>query len=119
MFLIEDGKAAILYTGDIRAEPWWVNSIARNPVLVAYSSGILTLDKIYLDTTCISLQAETNFPSKAQGIKELLEKVAKYPASTVFHFHAWTYGYEDIFIALSSFLRCPVRPQPFVDWVVC
>ena len=106
--MIEDGKAAVLYTGDIRAEAWWVNSIARNPAVMPYSTGIRTLDKIYLDTTCISLLAESSFPSKAEGIKELLEKVSNYPADTIFHFHAWTFGYEDVLIALSSFLKTQV-----------
>src|SRR5271155_5383371 len=30
MFLIEGDGKAILYTGDVRAEPWWVSSISRN-----------------------------------------------------------------------------------------
>ena len=34
MFLIEGNGKAILYTGDIRAEEWWVNSIVQNLSLI-------------------------------------------------------------------------------------
>lgn len=82
------GKAA-LYTGDIRSEPWHVNAIARSPCLVEYSSGLKTLDTIYLDTSFID---DIPFPPKADGIHELLRKVSQYPQETIFHLQAWTYG---------------------------
>lgn len=83
-----NGKAA-LYTGDIRSEPWFVNAIARSPALIEYSCGLKTLDTIYLDT---SFTDDFSFPPKSEGIRELLEKVSKYPKDTIFHFQAWTYG---------------------------
>lgn len=107
--MIEGDGKSILYTGDIRSEPWFVNSIARSPILVEYTSGLKTLDKIYLDT---SYTYDVGFQTKAQGIAELLKKVSKYPADTVFHFQAWTYGYEDVWVALSKALKSPVgAPQ--------
>lgn len=103
--MIEGQGRAILYTGDIRSEPWWVNSIARSPCLVEYSSGIRTLDRIYLDTSMLS-----SYPlqSKAEGLRELLEKVLGYPEDTVFCMQAWTYGYEEVWVALSRALRSKV-----------
>lgn len=82
-----------MYTGDLRSEPWFVNSIARNPCLVEYTSGIRTLNKIYLDT---SFTDGRGFQTKAQGIAELLRKVAAYPGDTVFHLQAWTFGYAPV-----------------------
>jgi DNA cross-link repair 1C protein len=79
----------VLYTGDIRCEPWFVNAIARSPSLVEYTSGIKTLDTIYLDTSFIE---DISFQTKAEGIRELLQKVSRYPPDTIFHFQAWTYG---------------------------
>ena len=125
MFLIEKSTTAVLYTGDIRcmltvlytivlglldiAEPWWVNALVRNPVLVPYSLGDRCLDKIYLDTTFAAKKdAYRTFPTKADGIKELLAKVSDYPDDTVFHFHAWTFGYEDVWVALASALQSRV-----------
>lgn len=130
MFLIESNVKAILYTGDIRctfeakldrllflinlilyaAEPWWVNTIIRNPIVVPYTCGLRRLDKIYLDTTFASNNDRHRvFPTKADGLSELLTKISKYPASTVFHFHAWTLGYEEVWIALASALGSQVQ----------
>ena len=106
MFLIEGSGKAILYTGDIRSESWWVNSLVRNPVLLPYATGARTLDTIYLDTTFASKAGlYRDFQSKAQGLKELVEKVRLYPKESVFFVEAWTFGYEDVWIALSSFLE--------------
>ena len=105
MFLIEGDGKAVLYTGDIRAETWWVNSIVQNPVLAPYALGLRHLDCVYLDTTFATKRAPySNFPSKAEGIKELLEKVSTFPDDTIFYFHSWTFGYENVWIALSTFL---------------
>lgn len=87
--MIEGRGKAVLYTGDIRSEPWFVNALARSPCLVEYTSGIKTLDTIYLDT---SFTENISFQSKAEGICELLRKVSQYPKDTIFHLQAWTYG---------------------------
>ncbi|KAI2768239.1 Metallo-hydrolase/oxidoreductase [Daldinia loculata] len=110
MFLIEGNGNAVLYTGDIRSEPWWVNSIARNPSMVEYSTGLKTLDRIYLDTSILN-----NFPlqTKADGLRELLEKVARYPKDTIFHMQAWTYGYEEVWIALSKALNSKIHVDKY------
>src|ERR1700712_6038466 len=97
--VFEDNDKAVLYSGDIRSEPWFVNNLTRNPFLIEYISGIKTLDCIYLDTSNLG---PTIFPTKAEGLKELLEKVLKYPKDTVFHFIAWTFGYEEVWMALSK-----------------
>ncbi|KAJ5036497.1 hypothetical protein NUH16_004372 [Penicillium rubens] len=109
MFLIEGDGKAIIYTGDIRAETWWVSSLVRHPVLIPYTLGQKRLDKLYLDSTFAS---KTNpfreFPSKAEGLSELLQKIQAYPDDTVFYFRAWTFGYEDVWIALSAALNTKV-----------
>ncbi|ODM23985.1 hypothetical protein SI65_01575 [Aspergillus cristatus] len=113
MFLIEDDGKAILYTGDIRAESWWVNSLARNPLLVPYALGGKRLDKVYLDTTFARAQnLQHHFPSKAEGLAELLQKVGPYPEDTVFYFRAWTFGYEEVWMALSAALNAKDSIDP-------
>jgi hypothetical protein len=105
MFLIEGNDKAVLYTGDVRAEEWWVNSIIQNPLLLPYALGDRTLDCIYLDTTfATKKEPYRQFPSKAQGIRELLGRVSGCPDDTIFYFHSWTFGYENVWIALSAFL---------------
>ncbi|KAI0888119.1 Metallo-hydrolase/oxidoreductase [Annulohypoxylon maeteangense] len=110
MFLIEGNGRAVLYTGDIRSEPWWVNSIARNPSIIEYSSGLKTLDRIYLDTSMLD-----DFPlqTKAEGLHELLEKIARYPKDTCFFMQAWTYGYEEVWVALSKALNSKIHVDKY------
>ncbi|CAH0047160.1 unnamed protein product [Clonostachys solani] len=110
MFLIEGDGRAILYTGDIRSEPWFVNSVQRNPAILEYTLGSKTLDKIYLDTSFID---DVRFPTKAEGIVELLEKVSRYPDDTTFHFQAWTYGYEDVWVALAKSLKTAIHVDDY------
>ncbi|KAK4200835.1 beta-lactamase-like protein [Triangularia verruculosa] len=110
MFLFEGGGKAALYTGDIRSEPWFVNAIARSPPLIEYSCGLKTLDTIYIDTSFVD---EVSFPTKPDGIRELLEKVSRYPKDTIFHFQAWTYGYEDVWIALSKALQSKIHVDDY------
>jgi hypothetical protein len=99
-----DGKA-VLYTGDIRSELWFVNNLMRSPFLIEYTSGLKQLDCLYLDT---SHTQPVEFPSKAEGLQELLQKVSQYPPETVFHFSAWTFGYEEVWMALSKKLESAV-----------
>lgn len=110
MFLIEGDGKAVLYTGDIRAETWWVNSLSQNPILLPYTLGPRRLDCVYLDTTfATKSEPYREFPSKAEGIRELLEKVQRYPDGTTFYFHAWTFGYENVWVALSNFLQSQIH----------
>ncbi|TQB75382.1 hypothetical protein MPDQ_003070 [Monascus purpureus] len=110
MFLIEGNGKAVLYTGDIRAETWWVSSLVRHPVLIPYALGSKRLDKLYLDTTFArASNIYRTFPSKAEGIAELLKKVEDYPDDTLFYFRAWTFGYEEVWVALSAALNMKVH----------
>ncbi|KAK7993059.1 hypothetical protein PG988_001853 [Apiospora saccharicola] len=113
MFLIEGDGKAVLYTGDIRSEPWWVNSLARNPALVEYAQpgGLKTLDRIYLDTS--SVLDDYPLTTKAEGLRDLLAQVARYPADTVFFVQAWTYGYEDVWIALAKALGSKIHVDAY------
>ncbi|KAJ4423193.1 hypothetical protein N0V82_002187 [Gnomoniopsis sp. IMI 355080] len=110
MFLFEGKGKAVLYTGDIRSEPWHVNAFARSPCMVEYSFGLKTLDKVYLDT---SFTEDVVFQAKAEGLSELIGKVSKYPKETVFHFSAWTYGYEEVWIALAKALGTRIHVDDY------
>ena len=91
------------------AEAWWVDSLVRNPVIIPYTLGPKRLDNIYLDTTfATKSNIYATFPSKAQGISELLEKVGRYPDDTIFYLRSWTFGYEEVWLALSNALNSPV-----------
>lgn len=78
--------------------------------MIPYSYGHRRLDKIYLDTT---YAAQKNlyqaFPTKAAGLSELLEKVSMYAKDTLFHFNAWTFGYEEVWTTLATHLKSRER----------
>lgn len=103
--VFEGNGNAVLYTGDIRCEPWWISTLARSPAMIEYTSGLKTLDKVYLDT---SFTQDIEFQTKAQGLRELIDKVSEYPESTTFYFSSWTYGYEQVWIALAKALNSQV-----------
>jgi DNA cross-link repair 1C protein len=110
MFLIQGRGKAILYTGDIRSEVWWINSLVKSPVLLPYTLDNQRLDNIYLDTTfATKSEPYLEFPSKADGLRELVEKVEKYPKDTMFYIETWTFGYENVWIALSAFLQSQIH----------
>ena len=113
-FLIEGNGHAILYTGDVRAEQWWVNSIIQNPRLLPYACGLKVLDCIYLDTTFASHDdVYKDFPTKAAGLQELMEKVAQLPSDTVCYFRGWTLGYEHVWMTLSNILGSQVHVDDY------
>lgn len=111
MFLLQDTQGtAILYTGDVRCETWFVNSLVHNPLLIPWTLGPKRLDCIYLDTTFATKRdIHQAFPSKAEGLRELLQQVSQYSKETVFYVRAWTFGYEDVWVALSAALGSRVH----------
>ncbi|TGJ82150.1 hypothetical protein E0Z10_g6621 [Xylaria hypoxylon] len=110
MFLFEGFGKAVLYTGDIRCEPRFVTAITQNPNMIEYSSGWKTLDRIYLDTSVLD---DYPLQTKAEGLRELLEKLRKYPDDTIFHFQSWTYGYEEVWILLSKALNSKIHVDDY------
>lgn len=78
--------------------------------MIPYAHGLRVLDKVYLDTTfALNDDQYRSFSSKSQGIGELLSKVSEFPEDTIFHFSAWTLGYEDVMVALANYLGTQVR----------
>ncbi|KAF9483033.1 hypothetical protein BDN70DRAFT_852304 [Pholiota conissans] len=109
MFLIEGSRGAVLHTGDFRGEPWFLESIPRNPFLQKYLShegGSLsanlvthTLETIYLDTACVLSEYEV--PTKASATSGIIELMKLFPHSVYFFLNCWTWGYEDILKAVA------------------
>ncbi|EIW59274.1 uncharacterized protein TRAVEDRAFT_36726 [Trametes versicolor FP-101664 SS1] len=116
MFLVEGDKGAVLHTGDLRAEPWFLNSLRHNPYIQRYldtssasplsnhrnssrSTVLPKLEAIYLDTAC--LLNTYDVPNKADAAGGLTELMALYPETTRFFINAWTLGYEDIYKAVA------------------
>ena len=58
-FLVEGARGAVLHTGDLRAELWFIESLRHNPYVQRYvatrhtTSHSPKLEVIYLDTACL------------------------------------------------------------------
>ncbi|KAI0362982.1 hypothetical protein BV20DRAFT_234269 [Pilatotrama ljubarskyi] len=115
MFLVEGAKGAVLHTGDLRAEPWFLESLRHNPFIQRYidTSDIFTpfprrssptaslpkLDAIYLDTAC--LLNNYDVPTKSGAASGIASLMACYPETTRFFLNVWTWGYEEIYKAVA------------------
>ncbi|GAA5909665.1 hypothetical protein JCM8208_003841 [Rhodotorula glutinis] len=126
MFLIEGTLSgvhrAVLITGDVRIEPWWLDALRHNPLVEPYlphphaqsaprprgaqaqiegASGseehrgrTRALDCVYLDTSNVLLDEE--LITKDQAVAAAVDLMAQYPPETRFFLNAWTWGYEEL-----------------------
>lgn len=84
----------------------------RHPLLISYTLGRKRLDKLYLDTTFAragNANPFREFPTKAEGLAELLQKIEAYSDDTIFYFRSWTFGYEEVWLALAAALNTKVK----------
>ena len=60
----------------------------------------------------------TLYLQKHDGISELLEKIKKYPGDTIFHLNTWTFGYEDVWVALAAAFdsKVSISQNPTFPW---
>lgn len=108
-----------MHTGDFRAEPWFLESLTRNPYLQPYlypheaqsvfSKPTLstTLEAIYLDTACVL--SPLAVPSKDRATSGLVELMKLFPQSAYFFINSWTWGYEDVLKAIARAFQSEVR----------
>ncbi|EEP81751.1 conserved hypothetical protein [Uncinocarpus reesii 1704] len=103
------------------AEPWWVQSLIRNPVLIPYTLGNRRLNRIYLDTTfATKSDIYATFPSKAEGIRELLQKVKAYPEDEAPYLCGFTLGNSRVSGCLTDQTNTPsVKVHSCEPGVVC
>lgn len=80
MFLIQGKDKCVLYTGDIRAEKWWLRSLENHPMLLPYMCGVKKLDCIYLDTT-FGYRGEPyiSLVDNNTGLGSLMKRLSRYP----------------------------------------
>ncbi|KAF9784697.1 beta-lactamase-like protein [Thelephora terrestris] len=102
MYLVQGSQGSILHTGDVRAEPSFLESVAKDPFLKPFlvQGGTRTLDAIYLDTASVWSSAEP--PSKRVATDGLVDLMGRFPATTHFFVNAWTWGYEEMLTAIAS-----------------
>ncbi|KAF5361843.1 hypothetical protein D9756_002075 [Leucocoprinus leucothites] len=119
MYLIEGPKGTILHTGDFRAEPWFLESLSRNPFLQPYlyasTNGPLhkILDCIYLDTACAF--SPLDIPTKQEATRGLIELMKLFPPNVYFYINSWTWGYEDVIKAIATAFQTKIHVDRYKD----
>ncbi|KAH9815294.1 hypothetical protein DFH28DRAFT_1107760 [Melampsora americana] len=99
---------SILYTGDIRAEPWWIESLTKESILAPFLDfnhfnhlkdhhhhPRIRLDNIYLDTSALL------YKKSEQAILSTLRFMSLYPSHTIFFIKTWTWGWEELLERIS------------------
>ncbi|EGG05775.1 uncharacterized protein MELLADRAFT_77991 [Melampsora larici-populina 98AG31] len=111
MFLIQMWNKSVLYTGDIRAEPWWIESLTKESILAPFLDfnhahqfsnhhhNRIKLDNIYLDTS--GLVYKKDVLTKEQAILSTLRLMSFYPDDTIFFINTWTWGWEELLERIS------------------
>ncbi|CAH6723918.1 hypothetical protein CLIB1444_23S00386 [[Candida] jaroonii] len=80
MYLVKSVTTAVLFTGDLRAERWWVQALPKNIHLLPYITGLDVLDTIYLDTT-FAYRGEPyiEIPHNHDGVALVVSLLRKFP----------------------------------------
>ncbi|KAF9581832.1 hypothetical protein BGW38_001018 [Lunasporangiospora selenospora] len=110
MFLLQDDRSCILYTGDARNE---AVDLAALKAMKMFGFGAPQIDQLYLDTTCCHV-AFKEFPSREIAISDLVTFINHRPRLAHYYIDAWTFGYEDIWIALSKAFQSKVHVSPYL-----
>ncbi|KAF9084576.1 hypothetical protein BGX29_002481, partial [Mortierella sp. GBA35] len=110
MFLLQDDRSCILYTGDARNEAVDLQGLRALP---AFSSSLQPIDRLYLDTTCCHPAFE-KFPSRDFAISDLVTFINSRPRLAHYYIDAWTFGYEDIWIGLSKAFHTKIHVSPYL-----
>ncbi|KNC99949.1 uncharacterized protein SPPG_09270 [Spizellomyces punctatus DAOM BR117] len=107
MFLIEGPNGNVLYTGDLRAETWFLEGIKE----YRQQGKIPRLESVYLDTTFCDTGYET-FPSKQESVEAIADIIRMYPATTNFKIGLNILGAENIWAALFQVFQTKVYISP-------
>ncbi|KAF9317527.1 hypothetical protein BG003_000672 [Podila horticola] len=110
MFLLQDDRSSILYTGDARNEAIDLEALRTMPM---FSPGAPRIDRLYLDTTCCH-PAFHSFPPRDQALSDLVSFITHRPRLAHYYFDAWTFGYEDVWIALARAFHTKVHVSPYL-----
>ncbi|KAI9240618.1 MAG: beta-lactamase-like protein [Podila humilis] len=110
MFLLQDDRSCILYTGDARNEAVDLEALRTMPM---FSPGAPPVDRLYLDTTYCHPAFRT-FPPRDQTLSDLVNFIMHRPRLAHYYFDAWTFGYEDVWIALSRAFHTKVHVSPYL-----
>ncbi|KAI1306460.1 hypothetical protein EDD11_004752 [Mortierella claussenii] len=110
MFLLQDDRSCILYTGDARNETVDLQALSRMPI---FTTATQRIDRLYLDTTYCH-PAFQEFPSRDFVVSDLITFIHRRPRLAHYYIDAWTFGYEEIWIGLSKAFHTKIHVSPYL-----
>lgn len=94
---------SILYTGDIRLEPFVIEQLKQDTHLSAYVTNCdKILNCIYLDTTFAYREYNIDIPPNSQNIQYLINLIELYPERMKFYLSDTITGFEEIWLTLQE-----------------
>ncbi|KAJ3162174.1 hypothetical protein HDU88_007094 [Geranomyces variabilis] len=107
MFLIEGENGNVLYTGDMRAEAWFVRGVAEY-----VDQGIIPdLATVYLDTTFCH-EDYASFPTRAESIESVICIIRQYDSEMTFKFGYNILGIEPLWERIASVFNAKIFLHP-------
>ncbi|RKO89221.1 hypothetical protein BDK51DRAFT_50954 [Blyttiomyces helicus] len=112
MFLIDGPRGAVWYTGDLRAEQWFLDGLLDSPLLQNDAgNGLKKFERIYLGTT-FSQEAFVEFPTKEESIDAVLEVVYGEDKNKHVRLCCSILGYELIWKRIATTFRTKIYVSP-------
>lgn len=114
LFLVYDSRKAVLVTGDVKAESWWIDlSVRNNPNLYGFIAGNRTLDCIYFDSS-FGHRGEPyiEMPHNDVGIRGAIALLQQYPKDDpeiYFTLRDTILGFEECWAKLSQALGAKIE----------
>ncbi|KAJ3172856.1 hypothetical protein HDU87_007780 [Geranomyces variabilis] len=107
MFLIEGENGNVLYTGDMRAEAWFVRGVAEY-----VDQGIIPdLATVYLDTTFCH-EDYASFPTRAESTESIVRIIRQYDTGMTFKFGYNILGIEPLWEKIAGVFNAKIFLHP-------
>ncbi|KAJ3267508.1 hypothetical protein HK104_005814, partial [Borealophlyctis nickersoniae] len=110
-FLIQGDNGTVLYTGDLRADSYFLDGIRSCRHLLNADGEFIDIRRIYLDTT-FARPSHIAFPSKEESVTALIDVLRGYDSQTCFRIKCNILGYEPLWIGIANAFRTQVYVSP-------
>ena len=103
MFLIDGPAGRVLYTGDFRAEPFWIDRLRQTGLMANIAA-------LYLDTTFATAEI-TSICTRRESIDALVGVIARFSEDQRFHLQLGMLGQEYLILQLAKRFNTQVLAQ--------
>ncbi|TPX31972.1 hypothetical protein SmJEL517_g04799 [Synchytrium microbalum] len=110
-FLIEGPFGNILYTGDARYEPWFLDVMKKSKI-ITQSLKEKPITTVYLDTTFADV-SKTKFPSKKESVKTIIDIIKSTPKDARIFLEFTMLGVEEVLLGVAKHFNTKIYVKPY------